>query len=151
MLKERYRYVLSDMRHVDCNAYKYLNNQIVICLVYFCIMIENAVPAEKGFREIFALREIMTGRRLNFKHLQAAFREYIVASVDAEVTNDMNGRTQYFISIGPSENWQVSQVCFDLETGKVVFRRIITQWPMPTSIIQVINNWGKVQIFFCLI
>ena len=37
------------------------------------------------------------------------------------------------------------QVCFDLETFKVVFRRTITRLPMPTSIIQVINNWGKSQ------
>ena len=104
MLKERYRYVLSDMRPVDCNAYKYLNNQIVICLVYFCIMMVNAVPAAKGISDIFAPREIVTGRSLNFKHLQASFGEYIEASVDAEVTNDMKGCTHACISLGPSVN-----------------------------------------------
>ena len=80
----------------------------------------NAVPAAKGISYIFAPHEIVTGRHLNFKHLQAAFGEYIEASVDAEVTNEMKGRTHACISLGPSGNWQGSQVCFDLETGKVV-------------------------------
>ena len=57
----------------------------------------------------------------------------------------MKGRTHACISLGLSGNWQVSQVCFDLETGKVVFRRTITWLPMPTSIIHVINNWGNSQ------
>ena len=55
-----------------------------------------------------------------FKHLQATFGEYIEASVDADVTNDMKGCTHACISLGPSGNWQGSQVCFDLETGRVV-------------------------------
>ena len=53
----------------------------------------NAVPATKGISYIFAPHAIVTGRRLNFKHLQAAFGEYIEASVDAEVMNDMKGLT----------------------------------------------------------
>ena len=43
------------------------------------------------------------------------------------------------------ETGRVLKHFFDLETGKVVFRRTITRLPMPTSIIQVINNWGKSQ------
>ena len=105
----------------------------------------NEVPAAKGIRDRFSPREIVTGRRLNFNDLQDEFGEYIEASLYAEVTNDMKGFTHACISLGPNGNWQGSQVCFDLETGKVVFRRTITRLPMPTSIIQVINNWGKSQ------
>ena len=68
-----------------------------------------------------------------------------MTSMSPRVRLTVKGRTHACISLGPSGNWQVSQVCFDLETGKVVFRRIITQWPMPTSIIQVVKNWGKSQ------
>ena len=93
MLKERCRYVLSDMRPMGCNAYQYLHKHIVICLVYFCIMMVNAMPAAQGISDRFAPHEIVTGQRLNFKHLQAEFGEYIESSVDAEVTNDMKGRT----------------------------------------------------------
>ena len=47
-LKEICRCVLFDMRPVGCNVYQYLHKQIVIRLVYFCIMMVNAVPAAKG-------------------------------------------------------------------------------------------------------
>ena len=120
-LKERCRCFLSNMRPVGCNEYQYLHKQIVICLIYFCIMTVNAVPTAKGIRDRFAPRDIVTGRRLNFKNLRAAFGEYIEASVDTAVTNYMKGRTKACISLGPSGNWKGSQVYFDLETGKVVF------------------------------
>ena len=99
---------------MGCNAYQYLHKQILIRLVYFFIVMVNAVSAAKGISNRFAPCDIVTGRRLNFKHLQAAFGEYIEASVDAEVTDEMKGRTHSCISIGPSGNFQGSQVCFDL-------------------------------------
>jgi len=37
-LKERCRCVLSDMRPIGSNTYQYLHKQIIIRLVYFCIM-----------------------------------------------------------------------------------------------------------------
>ena len=104
MLKERCRCVLSAMRPMGCNAYQYLHNQIVIRLVHFCIMMVNALPASKGISDRFAPREIVTGRRLNFKHLQAEFGEYIEARVDAEVKNDIKGRTHACISLGSIGN-----------------------------------------------
>ena len=47
--------------------------------------------------------------------------------------------------LGLVKTGRVFQVCFDLETGKVFYRRTITRLPMPTSKIQVINNLGKSQ------
>ena len=105
----------------------------------------NAVPAMKGISDCFAPREIVTGRRLNLKHINAGFGDYIEAPTDEIVTNNMKGRTHGCISLGPSVNWQGSQVCFDLETSRVVLRRNIKVLPMPDSVIQVINNWGKSQ------
>ena len=74
----------------------------------------NAIPVAKGISERFAPREIVTGKRLKFKYLKAPFGEYIEANVDADVTDDMKGRTHPCISFGPSGNWQGSQICFDL-------------------------------------
>ena len=87
----------------------------------------------------------MTGRRLDLKHIKSGFGDYIEASTDDIVTNNMKCRTHGCISLGPSGHWQGSQVCFDLETGRVVIRRNIKVLPMPDSVIQVINNWGKSQ------
>ena len=50
-LKERCRCVLSDMRSIGSDAYQYLHKQIVIRLVYFCVMMINAVPAAKGLSD----------------------------------------------------------------------------------------------------
>ena len=68
-------------------------------------MMINAVPAAKDISDRFAPREIVTGRRLNLKHIKAGFGEYIEASTDEIVTNDMKGRTHGCISLGPSGNW----------------------------------------------
>ena len=144
-LKERYRCVLSNMRPIGSNAYQYLHKQIVIRLVYFCIMMLNSVPAAKGISDRFVPREIVTGRRLNLKHIKTGFGDYIEASSDEIVTNDMKGRTLGCVSLGPSGNWQGSQVCFDLKTGRVLLRRVIKVLPMPDSVIKVINDWGKSQ------
>ena len=124
-LKERCRCVLSDMRPIRSDAYQYLHKQIVIRLVYFCVMMINDIPAAKGISDRFAPREIVTGWRLNLKYIKAEFGE-----TDKIVTNDMKGRTHGCISLGPSENWQGSQVCFDLETGRVVLRRNIKVLPI---------------------
>ena len=70
------------MRPVGSDAYQYLHKQIVIRLVYFCVMMINAVPAAKGISDRFAPREIVTGRRLDLKHLKAGFGDYIEASTD---------------------------------------------------------------------
>ena len=47
-LKERCRCVLAGMRPIGSAAYQYLHKQIVIRLVYFCVMMINAVPATNG-------------------------------------------------------------------------------------------------------
>ena len=108
-------------------------------------MMINAVSAAKGISDRFAPREILTGRRLNLKHIKAGFGDYIEATTDNEVTNYMKGLTHGCVSPGPSGNWQGSQVCFDLKIGRVVLRRVIKILPITDSVIQVINNWGKSQ------
>ena len=81
------------MRPLGSNPYQHLHKQIVIRLVYFCIMMINTVPEAKGIYERFAPCEIVTGRRLNLKNLKAHFFEYIEASIYADAMNDMKGRT----------------------------------------------------------
>ena len=54
-------------------------------------MMINAVPEAKGISDRFAPREIVTGRRLNLKNIKSGFGDYIEATTDNEVTNDMKG------------------------------------------------------------
>eukprot|EP00957_Ditylum_brightwellii_P106127 8095822-Ditylum_brightwellii.AAC.1 len=106
-------------------------------------MMLKSVPAAKRISDCFVPHEIVTGRLLNLKHIKAGFGDYIEASTDNTITNDMKFCTRGCVSLGPNRNWQESQVCFDLETGRVVLRRVIKVLPMPDSVIEVINNWGK--------
>ena len=101
------------MKPVGSGAYMYIHKQIVVRLVYFSLMMINVVPTAKGVSDRFLPREIVTGRRLNLNHLKAPFGEYLEASVDADVTNDIKGCTHVCISLEPRGNWQGLQVCFD--------------------------------------
>ena len=92
------------MQLLGMNAYQHLHTKIVTCIVYLCIMMINTIPAKKGISERFAPHEIVTGKHLNTNHLKSPFGEYIEAIVDANVTNDMKGRTHPCISLGPSGN-----------------------------------------------
>ena len=131
------------MRPLGSKYYQHPPKQIVIRLVYFCIIMINAIPAAKGISERFVTREIVTGKRLNINHLKYPFGEYLEASMDADVTNYMKGRTHPCLSLGPSGNLQGSQIFFDLEIGKVLLRRTITRLPMPERVIKFINDWGN--------
>ena len=65
------------MRPLGSKAYQHPPKKIVIRLVYFCIIMINAIPAAKGISERFVTREIVTGKRLNINHLKYPFGEYI--------------------------------------------------------------------------
>ena len=133
------------MRPIGSDAYQYLHKQIIIWLVYFCITMLNSVPATKGISNRFGPRGIVTRWCLNLKHIKAGFGDYIEASTDEIITNDMKFCTQDCATLGPSRNWQGSQGYFDLETGRVILRRVIKVLPMPDSMIKMINDWGKSQ------
>eukprot|EP00957_Ditylum_brightwellii_P044146 3349614-Ditylum_brightwellii.AAC.1 len=72
-------------------------------------MMLNSVPAAKGISDRFAPREIVTGLRRKLKHTKAGFGDYIEASTDDTITNDILFCTQGCVSLGPSRNWQGSQ------------------------------------------
>ena len=103
----------------------------------------NAIPAEKCISEKFAPREIVTGKLLNINHFKAPFGEYLEVSTDTYVTNYMKGRTHPFISLGPSGNWKVLQICIDPETSKVVLIWTIARFPIPERVVKIISDWEK--------
>ena len=77
------------MKPIGSKAYQYCHKQIVSWLVFFCIMMLNLVPAAKGISDRFVPREIVTGCCLNLRHIKAGFGDYIEASTDETITNDM--------------------------------------------------------------
>ena len=83
-VKERCRCVYADM------PVTHLHKQIVIHMVYFGQTMMNAFPAAKGISDRFSPREIVLGRPFDAERdLKARFGDYVEASVDADVTNDI--------------------------------------------------------------
>ena len=89
-------------------------------------------------------RELVTGRGVDYnKDCRADLGAYIQASTDKVVTNDNTPRTHGCIALGPSRNRQGSLKCFDLETGKLVVRRIAKQIPWPDRMLKIASEWGR--------
>ena len=70
---------------------------------------------------------------------------YVEASTDAIVTNDNTERTRSCVALGPVGNRQGSVKCFDIETGRLLHRRTVTQvpWPLDNHLLQKVESWGK--------
>ena len=71
------------------------------------------------------------------------FGSYVEAHDDPTVTNDMTPSTHESIALGPTGNMQGTQKVFCINTGKVLKRRKITEFPLPSRVINKVNNWGK--------
>ena len=57
--------------------------------------------------------------------------------------NSLAARTQGAISLGPSSSVQCGHKFFTLDTGKVVTRYSWTVIPMPSAVINRVNELGK--------
>eukprot|EP00956_Cyclotella_meneghiniana_P035517 scaffold115573_cov38-Cyclotella_meneghiniana.AAC.1 len=137
--KERCRAVVSELPYKD-----YMPDPFIIRLMYFVAFWINGFPNENGVSKVYSPREIVTGMSIDFKaHARARFGSYIEASEDADITNNMQGRTVPCICLGPSGNVQGSVVCYNLETKKVIKRRTIKPLPMPDRVIKRVISIGK--------
>ena len=81
----------------------------------------NVPISDDGISKEMSPWEIVTGRCFNVeKQCRTIFGEYIEASDDAYVTNDMKPRTQACIALGSSGDEQGSVVCFQVSNVKLV-------------------------------
>ena len=80
---------------------------------------------------------------MNFtKDCNVNYGAYIEASTDVIIKNDNSEQTHSCIALGPSGNRQGSINCFNLETGRVVVRRIFKQIPWTDRLLKTTNQWG---------
>eukprot|EP00956_Cyclotella_meneghiniana_P028301 scaffold65295_cov71-Cyclotella_meneghiniana.AAC.14 len=137
--KERCRSVVSELPYKE-----FMPDPFIIRLMYFVAFWINGFPNENGVSKVYSPREIVTGMSIDFKkHARARFGSYIEASEDADITNNMQGRTTPCICLGPSGNVQGSVVCYNLETKKIIKRRTIKPLPMPDRVIKRAISIGK--------
>ena len=90
---------------------------------YFVTMVVNSVHTNLGVSQIYSLRKIVMRQKLDMaKDRKVQFGDYIKASKDADITNNMKSFTHKCIAVEPSENWQGSINCYDLIIGMLVSR-----------------------------
>ena len=77
------------------------------------------------------------------KNCRACLDAYIQATTAKVVTNNNTPRTHGCIALGPSGSRQGLLKCFDLETGKLVLRRITKQIPWPDIMLKITYEWGR--------
>ena len=122
---------------------KYLPKQIMMHLVYFIALWLNAFPRKQNLSLNLLPRGIVTQRSISLDgKCNVIFGSYVQTTTDMLVTDNHKPRTHGYIAIRPSGNWQGSLKYFNLETRKVVIRRIATVIPMPDRVVKRLNAWG---------
>jgi hypothetical protein len=137
-IKERSSALMSDL------PYTPLPRQVVIHLVYFAVLWLNSLQAAAGVSDKYSPREIVLGRKLDFKkHCKITFGSYVEAHNDPTITNTMRPRMFPGIFLGPTGNCQGIHKVFDINTGVVMKPCTITPLPMPDRVIVVIEDRGR--------
>ena len=125
--------------------FMYIPILVLIHTVYGSPFWINGFPLRsKNFG--FSPREIVTGLSTDYKRdCKCDPGSYVEASTDAIVTNDNTERTRSCVAVGPVGNRQGSVKCFDIETGKILHRRTVTQipWPLDNILVRKVEAWGK--------
>ena len=105
--------------------------------------ITTPFPNEHGISRRLSPRDIVTGRRVEYKkHCQVLFGTYVQAVEDADITNNMKLWSRDYIALGPSGNLRGSQKVFCLNTGQGLKRRTIHEFPMPDRTVERMNQSG---------
>ena len=124
-LKEKVRTTTSEFPFV------WIPILVLMQSVYSCAFWVNAFP---NFSENFGFSpcELVTRLSTDYEYdCKANVGSYNEASTDSIVTNDNTERTRSCIALGPVRNRQGSVKCFDIESGKLLYRRTVTQLPWP--------------------
>lgn len=101
--KERSRSVIAELPYKE-----FMPDPFIVRLMYFVAFWINAFPNENGVSKTYSPREIVTGMSVDYKaHCRARFGAYVEASEDADITNNMQGRTAPCICLGPPAIFKV--------------------------------------------
>ena len=146
LIERKIRHVKEKTRATTSEfPFKLIPTLILIHTVYGVIFWLNAF-AKHASNMGFSPREVVMGLSTDYaRDCKVDVGSYVEASTDAVVTNDNKERTRSCVALGPVGNRQGSVKCFDIETGKLLHRRTVTQipWPLNNDLIRKVESWGK--------
>ena len=138
LVKERLRAYISTLPYI-------LPDVLMIWLVYAVVFSLNNTPRKRNPYGL-APRILFDGRKLNFnRDLKSSFGEYVQVSESNDKTNDMKERTRDAIFLKMRGNGQGTAEFLDLRTWKIIGRDYWTNLPMPSSVVDLINNKAKLE------
>lgn len=114
-------------------------------LVYYCVFMINSFPRSSSIDTGTPPRELITGKKIDFKRDCALkFGQYVQVHEDELITNTMKERTLGALSLGPVGNQQNSYNFLNLKTWNVLKRRSWVALPMPDHVISMINAKAEI-------
>jgi len=125
--------------------FKTLPKNLLTHMVFFVVKLLNYFPAKGGVSDHYSPKAIMSGEVISYKQYSMPFGTYCQVHEQDTPRNSLAARTQGAISLGPSNNVQGGQKFYTLDTGKVVTRYSWTVIPMPTAVIDRVNELSKDQ------
>jgi hypothetical protein len=138
LVKERVRAYLSTLPYI-------LPDVLMIWLVYAVVFSLNNTPRKRNPYGL-APRILFDGRKLNFnRDLKSSFGEFVQVNESSEIKNDMKERTRDAIFLKMRGNGQGTAEFLDLRTWKIIGRDYWTNLPMPSSVVDLINNKAKLE------
>ena len=130
LIKERFRAT------VNMLPYTTLPTALKVQLVYYSVFWVNNVPKRTGISQTMSPREIVKGRKLDYKRDCALeFGAYVQMHEKDLPTNSMRPRTTGAICVGPSGNAQGDMFFYSLSTQKVRQCGSWTELPVPAEVI----------------
>ena len=88
----------------------------------------------------------MTGLSTDYERdCKVDIGSYVEASTDATVTNDNTEQKRSCVALGPVGNRQGPIKCFNIESGKILHLRTLTQLPCPLAnrLVKKVEAWDK--------
>ena len=125
--------------------FKTMPTKLVTHMVMYVVKLLNYFPAKGGVSDYYSPKAIMAGEIIHYKYYSMPFGTYCQVHENESPRNSLAARTQGAISLGPSSNAQGGHKFYTLDTGKVVTRYSWTMIPMPTAVIERVNELGKGQ------
>jgi hypothetical protein len=116
-------------------------------MVFHTVKLLNYFPVKGGISEIYGPKAIMSGEALDFNKFSLPFGSYCLVHEEHLPRNSLTGRTLGAISLGPSGNTHGGQRFFALNTGRVITRGGWDVIPMPNSVVDRVNFFGRDQPF----
>lgn len=135
VLKETVRSIIHGLPYV-------VSRRLLPWAVRYSAYVLNLRPNKTGYIGL-SPREALTGIKTDFRRdLKISFGEYCQV-VERDLDATMKQRTVGAIAVLPTGNISGSVMFISLWTGKVIIRDQFTILPIPSNVIDLLNNWSK--------